>query len=147
MAEPNDDMHAYGWDLGRLRYISADSTPDDIWPGPPMFHAPEAKKLLPGCHFDVDFACPRYVQMLLDYDPNVQKAAKETRDAGYTKEAIEKFSGVIRESFLKFVAPRIIKNFNNISLAVAQFYAARLAHIDKFGNDDYIEASTTKSRR
>jgi len=147
MAEPNDDMHAFGWDLGRLRYPSADSKPNDIWPGPPMFGAPEAKQLLNGYHFDVQFVCPKYVQMLLDIDPDVRIAAEKTRDAGYTKEALDDFNKVIQTAFFKKVVPRIIKNFNNMSIAVAQFYAARLAHIDKFGNDDYIDASTIKSRR
>lgn len=148
MPEPNDDIAAYGWDLGKLRYPSTDSKKGDVWPGRNMFEVPEAVLLQDTYGFDIHFVCPKYVQVLLDQEMDIMVGAQNVRDAGYTKEALAEFNKTVQRVFKQVVIPKIIEHFNNMSQSVAEFYAARLAHIQKFGaDDDYIEASTTKSRR
>ena len=148
MPEPNDDMAAYGWDLGKLRYPAADSAPNDIWPGRSMFEVAEAKELADTYGFDIQFVCPKFVQVLLDQEKEIMDGAQKARNAGYTKAALEEFADTVRSVFRLVVLPQIAERFNEVSQSVAGFYAARLAHITKFGSaDDYIDASTTKSRR
>lgn len=147
MPEPNDDAAAYGWDLGKLRYPSKDSTKGDVWPGRNMFEIAGAEAFIPVYGFDIHFVCAKFVQLVFDSEPAIMEGAKKVRDAGYTKAALEEYNKTVQRVFAKVVVPQMITYFNNMSQSVAEFYAARLAHITKFGDDDYIEASTTKSRR
>lgn len=148
MAEPNDDMSAYGWDLGKLRYPADDSQRGDVWPGRNMFDVEEARELAETYGFDIQFVCPKFVQVLLDQEKDIMDGAQKVKAAGYTKAALEEFAETVRSVFKRVVLPQILQRFNTVSQSVAEFYAARLAHIAKFGaDDDYIDASTTKSRR
>jgi len=135
MPEPNDDMAAFGWDLGKLRYPAPSSKKDDIWPGSSMFDTEDAEKLRAAYGFDVQFVCPRYVQFLLDQEKDIMLAAQKVRDAGYTQAARVEFGETVRRVFRQVVVPHMIRQFNKVSQAVADFYAARLAHIVKFGPD------------
>lgn len=139
MAEPNDDMAAFGWNLGKLRYPAASSQKDDVWPGPSMFDVENANEIRHEYGFDVQFVCPRYVQMLLDQEEETMIAAQKVHAAGYTQAAREEFRTKIQQLFGRVVVPDIIRNFNNVSQAVADFYAARLAHIAKFGDDTDVD--------
>lgn len=136
MAAPNDDIAAFGWDLSKLRYPSKDSKPNDVWPGPSMFEIEGANELRDPYGFDINFVCAKYVQVLLDQEKDIMVGAQKVRDAGYTKAALEEFAETVRQTFKKVVVPKIVAQFNNISQSVAEFYAARLAHIDKFGVED-----------
>jgi hypothetical protein len=148
MAEPNDDMAAFGWDLGKLRYASSDSKKGDVWPGRSMFDIAEAQELVETYGFDIRFVCPKFVQVLLDQEKEIMDGAQKVREAGYTQAALEEFDATVRAVFKRVVVPQMLRRFNDVSRSVAEFYAARLAHIVKFGaEDDYIEANTTKSRR
>jgi hypothetical protein len=135
MAEPNDDMAAFGWNLGKLRYPAASSQKDDIWPGRSMFDVENASEIRREYGFEVQFVCARYVQMLLDQEEETMIAAQKVHDAGYTQAAREEFRAKIQQLFQRIVVPDMITNFNKVSQAVADFYAARLAHIAKFGTD------------
>jgi len=136
MAEPNDDAAAFGWDMGKLRYPAADSKPGDIWPGRSIFDAADAKELEPAYGHNIDFICAKFVQTRLDRDPDVRKAAEECRAARYSKAALDAFAETINKAFAKRVVPEILREFKNVSRMLAEFYAARLAHIDKFGIEE-----------
>jgi hypothetical protein len=49
---------------------------------------------------------------------------------------LRKFQQTVERSFKEKVLPDVERRFNEVSGMVAEFYAARLAHIDKFGFDD-----------
>lgn len=136
MAEPNDDIAAFGWDLGKLRYPSKDSKPGDIWPGASMFELPNATELREAYGFDITFVNAKYVQVILDSDPDVRKGAEKVRAAGYTPEAIDAYSKIIVKAFQERVIPDMLARFKKVAGHVASFYSARLAHIDKFGVDE-----------
>jgi hypothetical protein len=147
MPEPNSDLAAFGWDMGRMRYPSKDSTKNDVWPGRNMFEIAGAEKLKDLYGFDIYFICPKYVQFMFDQSPEIRAGAEKVRAANYTQAALTDFAAVVRKVFKTVVVPEMIRQFEVVGGDVARFYAARLAHIDKFGAGDQIEASTTKSRR
>lgn len=147
MPDPNSDLAAFGWDMSRMRYPSKDSTKTDVWPGRNVFEIAGAEKLVDLYGFDIQFVCPKYVQFMLDQNQDIRAGAEKVKAAGYTQAALNEFAETAQKVFKTVVVPEMIRQFNGVSGEVARFYAARLAHIDKFGFDDQIEASTTKSRR
>lgn len=159
MPAPNDDLHAYGWELSKLRHATKDSKPGDTWPGRPVFNAPQTREQMQAYGHNAQFLCPKYLQMMLDAVPAVRKGAEKVRAAGYTPEALKKFAAVVVKAFEEVVLVDIAQNFFENSGLVAQFYAARLAHVDTFGPDEdeaapepepapaQSPAKTTKSRR
>jgi len=137
MADPNDDAAAFGWTLGKLRYPGEERDANgDRWPGRGVFDVPCSYEVRQAYGHIIEFVNPAYVQLLLDGDDSVRKGAEAVREAGYTKEAIEKFSRTIMRVFNEKIVPDMAKRFEAVSGKVAEFYCARLAHIDKFGVDD-----------
>jgi hypothetical protein len=135
MAEPNDDLHAFGWSLSRMRYPAKDSSPDDVWPGASVFHVPESDDFKNIYGFNVEFANPAYLQFLLDCSPAVRKAALRCQKLKYSPESIANLRKVITTAFKDTVVPDMTARFVKIAQLVAEFYAARLAHIQTFGEE------------
>jgi hypothetical protein len=136
MAEPNDDAAAYGWTLGKLRYMSEDSVDGEHWPGRCIFDVPCDYVVRQSYGHIIEFINPAYLQLQLDSSDEIRKAAEKARADGYTKEAIAKFQKVVTRVFNEQVIPDVVKRFSAVSGKVAEFYCARLAHIDKFGSED-----------
>ena len=136
MPDPNSDLAAFGWDMGRLRYPSKESTKTDVWPGRSVFEIAGAEKLIDLYGFDIYFVCPKYVQFVLDQNQDIRAGAQKVRAAGYTQAALTEFAATVRKVFKSVVVPEMIRQFEGVGLDVAKFYAARLAHIDKFGVED-----------
>jgi hypothetical protein len=136
MPEPNSDIAAFGWDMGRLRLPSQDSTKNDVWPGRSVFEIPTASALRDLYGFDIYCICPKYVQMLFDQNQEIRDGAEKVRAANYTQTALAEFAETVRRVFKSAVVPAMVKQFNEASEHVAKFYAARLAHIDKFGVEE-----------
>ena len=136
MPEPNSDLAAFGWDMARIRYPSKDSTKNDIWPGRSVFEIEGASKLVDLYGFDINFICPKYVQFVLDQNQEIRDSAEKVRAANYTQAALNEYADTVRKVFKTVVVPEMIRQFNDVAGEVARFYAARLAHIDKFGVED-----------
>lgn len=156
MGEPNDDIDAYGWDLKRLRRPSKDAD-GTIWAGRPVFEVPQDIESIKAYGPEIFFLDPAYLQSMFDKIPEIKKATEKVRAAGYTPEALEKLTKLIVKQFEETVLVDIVQRFFQVAPTIAQFYAARLAHLDTFGaedenepgqaQEDQIEAKTTKSRR
>jgi len=138
MAPPNDDAAAYGWSLGKLRYPDpkADPKEKDPWPGPYMFAVPTDLETRQMYGHVIEFINPNYLQLLLDAQPEIRAGAEKVKAAGYSPEAFKQFAKTVNTIFRDRILPDIAKRFEAVSGSVAEFYAARLAHIDKFGFDD-----------
>lgn len=136
MPGPNSDIEAYGWDMSKLRYPDSESdNKKDPDPGKPIFMAPDAtweKKQRYG--HDINFLCPQYIQLMLDRSEEIRDASLAAHEARYTKEALAAVERAVQKEFTKTILPEIQKNFGQIAGMVAQFYAARIAHIKKFGH-------------
>ena len=135
MAEPNDDMAAFGWDLGRLRYKSKDSTKNDIWPGRSMFEIEEAEDLVDTYGYNIEFINPKFLQIMLDVSPAVRRQLIAVKRANYSPRALSKLAAVISKVVEEDIVPEMLQRLSGVMPAIAQFYAARLAHVDKFGAD------------
>lgn len=137
MPPPNDDLHAYGWDLKNIRQPdpkSLDKKDPDA--GKPLFAAPqETLKTIVRYGTDAQFICPKYLQILLDQSQELRDAVIAAAENRYRGEDIDKIQAAVTKVFNEVVLPDIVKNFKNVSRQVAQFYAARLAHIKKFGSE------------
>ena len=136
MADPNDDAAAYGWTLGKLRYLSEEKINGERWPGSHIFNVPYSYETRQIYGHIIEFVNPAFVQIRLDSNEAVRRAAEKARAEGYTKEAIAKFRKVILRVFNEEIVPDIIKRFQGVAGMVAEFYCARLAHIDKFGTEE-----------
>lgn len=137
MPEPNSDVAAYNWELTSLRQPAPDSKDkNDPDRGASIFRTSEEtmRTMLRYGH-DAQFICPKYLQILLDKSADVRAAADATVKARYSKAAIENLRKVILQVFHKQILPDIIKNVENISVTLAQFYTARAAHVKKFGRE------------
>lgn len=137
MAEPNDDASAFGWTLGNLRNPMPVDEHGDIWPGRPVFQIEEEPELREAYGFNIDFVNTKFVQVMLDGNKAVANATKKAAQAGYTPEARAALKRVIMREFKDNIVPAMIERFNRVADYVADFYAARLAHIQTFGQDDY----------
>lgn len=135
MAEPNDDVGAFGWSMDRLRYPSTDSKKGDVWPGRPVFGLEEANDLVKQYGFNIEFVNPKFVQVMLDSSPAVRIAAQQVATAKYSPESIAKLRAVINTEFRQRVIPEMVARFKKVSKLVAEFYAARIAHMQTFGDE------------
>ena len=137
MPPPNDDIAAHGWDLRQIREADPKSLDKkDPDKGRPIFSAPqETLKTIVRYGCDAHFLCPKYLQILLDQSEDVRKAAMAAAENRYRASDIDAIEAAVNKAFKEVVLPDIEKNFSRISRTVAQFYAARLAHIRKFGVD------------
>ena len=136
MPAPNDDAAAFGWDLSKLRYPADSDDPKDVWPGKGVFDIPLNTEARQVYGHNMRFICPIFVQAMLDAEPAVKKYAEKAKAAGYSAEAMARLDKVIKDVFKTKILPEIISRFQDVSPMIAEFYAARLAHIAKFGNDD-----------
>jgi hypothetical protein len=134
MSAPNDDAAAYGWTLGKLRHPP--QNPKDALQGPLVFDVPTDYATRQVYGHNIEFICPAYIQLLLDAEPAVRAGAEKVKAAGYSPEALKEFSETIIDVFKKKILPDVVRRFEGAAGMVAQFYAARLAHIDKFGHND-----------
>lgn len=135
MPAPNSDLAEYGWQLKNIRHAdpkSVDKKDPDA--GRPIFSAPqETPATMRAIGHDAQFICPKYLQIMLDASPEVRQAAVQAAEARYTRESIGRLEETISRVFHEVVLPDIEKNFTAVAPMVAQFYAARIAHIKKFG--------------
>ncbi|NBT75284.1 hypothetical protein EBZ80_20780 [bacterium] len=136
MAEPNDDAAAFGWTLGKLRYMAEEEVNGERWPGKGVFDVPYPYAVRQTYGHIIEFVNPAFLQIQLDSSPEIRKAAEKAREARYTKEARVEFSKVITRVFKEQILPDIEKKFQAVAGMVADFYCARLAHIDKFGAEE-----------
>ena len=138
MADPNDDAAAYGWSLGKLRYQGEpDPTdPGSCWPGEHVFCVPTPLEVRQVYGHNIEFVCPAFVQLLLDAEPEIRKGAEKVRAAGYSPDALKKYSKTVAAVFHEKILPQIAERFDRVAGMVAEFYAARIAHIDTFGADE-----------
>ena len=137
MPAPNDDAEAYNWELRSLRKADPRSTDKkDPDAGASIFRAPqETPQTMRRYGHEAQFICPKYLQILLDKEPEIRKAAEAAASARYSKEAIAELRKVVLRVFNTKVVPNIIENFENVSETIAQFYAALVAHVSKFGSE------------
>lgn len=141
MPPPNDDIEAYGWELRQVRLPSAD---DKHIASRPAFHVKQDIESIKKYGVDMQFACPKYVQMLLDNAPNVDSAVQKAKAAGWTPEALKKITDAVLKAFNERVLVEIAQQFYRVAPMIADFYAARQAYIDLHGKtqeDDETEAS------
>jgi hypothetical protein len=136
MAEPNDDAAAFGWSLDKLRYPSKDSTKGDVWPGNPVFQIEESNELRNMYGFDIDFVNAKFVQVMLDNSEKVRAAAEKCATAKYSEESRANLRRVIMAEFKDVILPEMLVRFKKVSGLVADFYAARLAHLMTYGPDE-----------
>lgn len=136
MAEPNDDAAAFGWSLDKLRYPAEDSTKTDVWPGRCIFEIEEAKDLRDVYGFDINFVNAKFVQVLLDNSEKVRAAAEKCAAAKYSDESRAALKRVIMAEFKDTVLPEILERFKKVSGLVANFYAARIAHLMTYGPEE-----------
>lgn len=137
MPPPNSDAEAYNWELQTLRKpdpLSENKKDPDA--GESIFRAPqEDMRTMRRYGHDAQFICPKYLQIILDKDPAIRKAAEAAADARYTKESIAALRKAVMHVFNTKVLPDIAENFEKAAETVAQFYAARVAHVRKFGRE------------
>jgi hypothetical protein len=136
MAEPNDDLHAFGWSMDRMRYPSKDSKPKDVWPGASVFGVPEADEYRDTYGFNVAFLNAPYLQFMLDQVPEIRAAAEKCAAAKYSAESVAALRKAALTAFRTVVMPDMEARFKKIAGLVADYYAARLAHIETFGFDE-----------
>lgn len=136
MPEPNDDAAAFGWSLGNLRCPGEVDNQGDVWPGKPVFQIEEENELRDAYGFDINFINAKFVQVMLDGSEDVANATKKAARAGYTPKSRAALKRVIMREFAEQIAPAMIARFNAVADYVADFYSARLAHIQTFGQDD-----------
>lgn len=136
MAEPNDDLHAFGWDMGRIRYPAKDSKPGDVWPGRSVFDVDSDNALRTEYGFNIDFLNAKYLQVMLDRSPKIMAACQKAAEDKYSEEAIANLRKVVMAEFRDLVLPDMAARFKKIAGMVGQFYAARMAHVQTFGAED-----------
>ena len=138
MPVPNDDIAAYGWDLRQIREPdpkSADRKDPDK--GKSVFSAPqETLKTMERYGCDAQFICPRYLQITLDKCAELREVTVQAAANKYRNSDIDEIEKVITHLFETVVLPDIQHNFKKIARSIAQFYAARVAHIKKFGGEN-----------
>lgn len=136
MADPNDDAAAFGWSLGKLRYLSKEKIDGQTWPGAYVFSMPYNYEVRQMYGHNIDFINPPFLQIMLDNSQAVRTGAEQARAAGYTDESIDKLRKIIIKEFQTSVLPEIEKQFKKVAKLTAEFYCARLAHIDTFGYEE-----------
>ena len=136
MAEPNDDLSAYGWSMDRLRYPSKDSVKGDVWPGRSVFDIDSDNALRETYGFNIEFLNAKYLQAMLDSSPKVMAACQKAAEAKYSEDAIADLRRTVLAEFRDLVIPDMAARFKKIAGMVGQFYAARMAHVATFGHED-----------
>jgi hypothetical protein len=136
MAEPNDDLHAFGWSMDRVRYPSKDSSKGDVWPGRSIFDIDINNALREQYGFNIEFMNPKYLQVMLDSSPKVMAACQKAAAAKYSEDSIADLRRTVLAEFRDLVLPDIATRFKKVAGMVGQFYAARMAHVQTFGAEE-----------
>ena len=136
MPPPNDDLHAFGWSMDRLRYPSNDSTKTDVWPGRSVFDIDTANALRDTYGFNVEFMNAKYLQVMLDSSPKVMAACQKAAEANYSEESLTNLRKIVMTEFKDLVLPDMLTRFKKVAGMVGQFYAARMAHVQTFGAEE-----------
>lgn len=137
MPPPNDDAEAYNWELRSLRRPNPNLPPEkEPSTGISIFRAPqETYKTMRRYGHDAQFICPKYLQIMLDQDARIKAAADKAVTAKYSPAALKNIQRAIVQSFHDRILPDIVGNFEQIAPVIAQFYAARMAHREKFNSE------------
>lgn len=133
MPKPNDDQHAYGWDLRCVRRPVVDGPA--IEPGLPIFQIKQPYETRLEYGMDIEFLDPKFVNLRLSQSEAVQKALAVVKDQNYATESLVKLEHAIQQVFDGLMLDEITKRFHGIVPMLAQFYAARQAYINKYGKD------------
>lgn len=133
MPRPNDDQHAYGWDLRCVRRPVVEGAA--IEPGLPIFHIKQPYEIRLEYGMDIQFLDPAFVNLRLSQSETVQAALAKVKEQNYTPESIVKLEHAIKKVFDDLMLNEISTRFHNIVPMLAQFYAARQAYINKYGKD------------
>lgn len=136
MPAPNEDAEAYGWSLARLRQPVKDAATGAIEPGRTLFDVKRDLTQMLHYGMDANFVCPHYLQYMLDKIPEVKTGAEKAKAAGYSPEALDKFGKLIVKVFEEQILVDVVTRFYKAAPTVAQFYAAKRAHLDTFGDED-----------
>lgn len=132
MAKPNDDLDAYGWSLKNVRMPTDEK---DI-AGRPMFHVKLNIDAIKRYGTEVQFLCPAYIEMQLDKCAGMTSAVAKAKAAGWTPEALKKLTDTVVKTFNELVLVDIAQQFYDIAPMVAEFYAARDAYRELYGDDN-----------
>lgn len=133
MPRPNDDQHAYGWDLRCVRRPVVEGAA--IEPGLPIFEIKQPYEVRLEYGMDIQFLDPKFVNLRLSQSEVVQKALDKVKEQNYAPESVVKLEQAIQAVFDDLMLDEIKKRFNNIVPMLAQFYAARQAYVNKYGKD------------
>lgn len=133
MPRPNDDQHAYGWDLRCVRRPVVEGAA--IEPGLPIFEIKQPYEVRLEYGMDIQFLDPKFVNLRLSQSAVVQKALNKVKEQNYAPESVVKLEQAIQAVFDDLMLDEIKKRFNNIVPMLAQFYAARQAYVNKYGRD------------
>jgi hypothetical protein len=73
---------------------------------------------------------------MLDNSEKVRAAAEKCAAAKYSEESRANLRRVIMAEFKDVILPEMLVRFKKVSGLVADFYAARLAHLMTYGPDE-----------
>lgn len=141
MPSPNDDIDAYGWALKNIRLPTDEK---DI-AGRPIFNIKVGVENIRRYGTDVQFLCPTYLEVFFDNCPQVSAAVQKARDAGWAPEQVNKITAAIVRTFDEKILVDMAQRFHRVAPMVAQFYAARAAHRDMYGDEEADDEPETKS--
>lgn len=133
MPPPNDDQHAYGWDLKRVRKPVVDGK--SIEPGMPIFDIKQPYEIRLEYGMDIQFLDPHFVHLRLSQSADVQSALESVKEQKYTQAALSGLEVTIQTVFDDLMLAEIRARFKQIVPMLANFYAARKAYLDKYGKD------------
>lgn len=136
LPEPNDDCAAYGWHMNRLRYPTTGTDKNDIWPGPSIFDVEEAREYRKEYGFDVQFACPAYLQFMLDHSRLMQQAVYLAAKNKYSAASVKKIEAAVKKSISEILIPDIETRLHAVAGYIAGYYAAKMAYIETYGAAD-----------
>jgi len=108
-------------------------TKTDVWPGRSVFEIEESNELRDVYGFNIDFVNPKFVQVVLDNSEKIRAAAQKCAENKYSPESRNELRKVIMAEFRDTAIPEMLSRFKKVAGMVADFYAARLAHLMTYG--------------
>jgi hypothetical protein len=133
MPRPNDDQHAYGWDLKCVRRPVIDGAA--IEQGLPIFHITQPYDVRLEYGMDIQFLDPAFVNLRLSQSEAVQAALAVVKEQNYAPESLVKVEHAIQKVFEDLMLKEIRSRFSQVTPMLAQFFAARQAYVNKYGKD------------
>lgn len=133
MARPNDDMHAYGWDLRHVRQPIQDG--NEIDKGPPLFEVKQPLEIRLQYGMDLNFLDANFINMRLSQSPMVIAALTEAKNTKYHPDSRVAVEAAVKKAFETLIMPEIEKRFQRVVPILAQFLCAREAHRSRYGVD------------